>query len=56
MQQGLEARVARLEGEVSHIVRRLDNLEHWMRVLIGLQVTAILANIAGLIAIIQLLT
>lgn len=55
MMDGLEARVARLEGEVSHIVKRLDNLEHWMRVLVGLQVTALIANIAGVIAIIQML-
>ena len=56
MQEGLEARVARLEGEVSHIAKRLDSLDNWVRVLVGLQVTAMLAQIAGVIAIIQLLS
>ena len=55
MTDGLEARVARLEGEVTHIAKRLDSLDNWMRVLVGLQVTAILAQIAGVIAIIQML-
>ena len=55
MTDGLEARVARLEGEVSHIARRLDNLENWMRVLVGLQVIGILATVAGVIAIAQML-
>ena len=55
MMAGLEAGVARLEGEVSHIVKRLDNLEHLTRILVGLQVTALTANIAGVIAIIPML-
>lgn len=49
MTDGLEARVARVEGEVSHIAKRLDNLENWMRVLVGLQVTTLIAVIAAMI-------
>ena len=45
--EGLEARVARLEGEVSQITKRLGNIDNWLRVLVGLQIT----TIAGIVAV-----
>lgn len=55
MTGGLEVRIARLEGEVAHIVKRLDSIDNWLRVIIGLQVTGLIATMATLAAIIQLL-
>ena len=49
MLDGLEARVARVEGEVSHIARRLDSTDNWLRVIGGLQVTTLTAVIAAMI-------
>ena len=49
MIDGLEARVARVEGEVSHMARRLDSLDNWLRVVVGLQVTTLVAVIAAMI-------
>ena len=46
---GLEARVAKVEGEVSHIARRLDSMDNWLRVIVGLQVTTLIAVIAAMI-------
>ena len=51
MTDGVEARVARLEGEVAHIAKRLDNLENWMRVIVGLQVTTLVAVIAAMVSL-----
>lgn len=55
MTDGLEARVAKLEGEMTLVVKRLDSIDNWLRVLVGLQVTAILATIAGVAALIRLI-
>lgn len=41
----LEALVAKLEGEVARIGKRLDNLENWMCVLVGIQITTLVAVI-----------
>ncbi len=49
MIDGLEARVAKVEGEVSHIARRLDSMDNWLRVIVGLQVTTLIAVIAAMI-------
>ena len=49
MMDGLEARVAEVEGEVSHIARRLDSVDNWLRVIVGLQVTTLIAVIAAMI-------
>lgn len=49
MMDGLEARVAKVEGEVSHIARRLDSVDNWLRVIVGLQVTTLIAVIAAMI-------
>ncbi len=43
---GLEARVARLEGVVAEMSKRLDSIENWQRVIVGLQITTIVAVIA----------
>ena len=51
MTDGLEAWVARLEGEVAHIVKRLDSIEQWQRVIVGLQVTTLIAVIAAMVAL-----
>ena len=55
MQEGLEARVARLEGEVAHMARRLDSMDNWLRVIVGLQVTTMLSMAAGFVALIRLI-
>ena len=52
---GLEARVARLEGEVAHMARRLDSMNNWLRVIVGVQVTTMLSMAAGFVAIIRLI-
>ncbi len=49
MTDGMEARVAKLEGEVSHMARRLDSVDNWLRVIVGLQVTTLIAVIAAMI-------
>lgn len=49
MIDGLEARVAKVEGEVAHIARRLDSVDNWLRVIVGLQVTMLIAVIAAMI-------
>ena len=49
MIDGLEARVAKLGGEVSHMARRLDSIDNWLRVIVGLQVTTLIAVIAAMI-------
>ena len=55
MTDGLEARVARLEGEVAHIVKRLDSMDNRLRVIAGLQVTTMFSMAAGFVAIIRLI-
>ena len=50
-----DVRLARLEGLVDQHTERLNNIENWLRVIVGLQVTTLVAVIAGVIAIIQLL-
>lgn len=55
MQEGLEARVARLEGEVAHMARRMDSMDNWLRVIVGLQVTTMLSMAAGFVALIRLI-
>ena len=49
MPDGLETRVAKVEGEVSHIARRMDNVDNWLRGIVGLQVTTLIAVITALI-------
>lgn len=49
MIDGLEARVARVESGVAHIARRLDSVDNWLRVIVGLQVTTLIAVIAAVI-------
>ena len=56
MTDGLEARVTRLEGEVAQLAKRMDNIENWMRVLVVLQVTTLLAVITATAIIVNLLT
>ena len=51
MTDGLEARVAWLEGEVAHIVKRLDSIEQWQRVIVELQVTTLIAVIAAMVTL-----
>ena len=53
---GLEARVARLEGEVSQIVKRLDGIDNWLRVIVGIQITTLVALITATAIIVNLLT
>ena len=55
MTDGLEARVARLGGEVAHMARRMDSMDNWLRVIVGLQVTTMLSMAAGFVAIIRLI-
>ena len=45
----MEARLAKVEGEVSHIARRLDSVGNWLRVIVGLQATTLIAVIAAMI-------
>ena len=49
MIDGLEARVAKVEGEVAHIAWRLDSVDNRLRVIVGLQVTTLIAVIAAMI-------
>ena len=42
-----DIRLARLEGEVSQITKRLDSIDNWLRVLVALQIT----SIAGIVAL-----
>jgi len=56
MTEGLEARVAHLEGMVDQHTERLNNIENWLRVLVALQVTTLLAVITATAIIVNLLT
>ena len=56
MTEGLEARVACLEGMVAQHTERLNNIENWLRVLVALQVTTLLAVITATAIIVNLLT
>ena len=56
MTEGLEARVARLEGMVDQHTERLSNIENWLRVPVALQVTTLLAVITATAIIVNLLT
>ena len=49
MIEGVEARVAKLEGEMALVVKRLDSMDNWLRVIVGLQVTTLIAVIAAMI-------
>ena len=49
MPDGLETRVAKVEGEVSHIARRMDSVDDWLKGIAGLQVITLIAVITAMI-------
>ncbi len=52
---GLEARVARLEGKVDEMSERFANVERWQRVIVSLLFTLTIAVFGSIVGIVSLL-